>query len=115
MHVSCLFICYLHKPQAYFLKSILHDWSDEQSTRILQAIRRGAPSSARLLLCEVAVPDDMAQVGAGRRCVVRPRSTMWVLTRAAAGGAWTMCDSRCLLCRARLCRWSRGLPPLTWW
>lgn len=49
--------------QAYFLKSILHDWSDEQSSRILRAIRRSAPADARLLLCEVAVPDDLAQVG----------------------------------------------------
>ncbi|PRW50914.1 hydroxyneurosporene methyltransferase [Chlorella sorokiniana] len=47
---------------AYFLKSILHDWSDEQSSRILRAIRRSAPAGARLLLCEVAVPDELAQV-----------------------------------------------------
>lgn len=54
--------------QAYFLKSILHDWSDEQSSRILRAIRRSATADARLLLCEVAVPDDLAQVGGRMQC-----------------------------------------------
>lgn len=41
----------------YFLKFILHDWSDEDSTKILRTLRRAAPPTARLLLCEAALPD----------------------------------------------------------
>lgn len=43
---------------AYFLMQILHDWSDEESARILTSIRRAAPPNAKLLLAEWLIPED---------------------------------------------------------
>jgi hypothetical protein len=40
---------------AYVLSGILHDWDDEQATRILRTIRAAAPEHARLLLLESVV------------------------------------------------------------
>lgn len=41
---------------AYFLKWILHDWSDEECVRILSTIRDAAPSNSRLFIVEAIVP-----------------------------------------------------------
>jgi hypothetical protein len=43
---------------AYLLMEIIHDWGDEESIAILQAVRRAAPPHARLLVIETIVPDD---------------------------------------------------------
>ena len=43
---------------AYLLMEIIHDWADEESVAILQAVRRAAPSHAKVLLIERLVPDD---------------------------------------------------------
>jgi O-methyltransferase domain len=43
---------------AYLLMEIIHDWGDQEAIAILQAIRRAAPSHAKLLLMEQMVPDD---------------------------------------------------------
>jgi hypothetical protein len=43
---------------AYLLMEIIHDWGDEESVAILQAIRRAAPAHAKLLVIETIVPDD---------------------------------------------------------
>jgi hypothetical protein len=43
---------------AYLMMQIMHDWSDEESSRILQAIRRSAPPHAKLLLVEFLIPED---------------------------------------------------------
>ena len=43
---------------AYLVMEVIHDWSDTESISILQAIRRAAPSHAKLLLIEEMVPDD---------------------------------------------------------
>ncbi len=43
---------------AYVLMEIIHDWGDEEAVAILKAIRRAAPSHARLLVIEQMVPDD---------------------------------------------------------
>ena len=43
---------------AYLLMEVIHDWGDAESVDILKAIRRAAPSGARLLLIEEMVPDD---------------------------------------------------------
>jgi O-methyltransferase domain len=37
---------------------VIHDWNDADSVSILKAIRRAAPSHAKLLLIETLVPDD---------------------------------------------------------
>jgi|APFre7841882724_1041349.scaffolds.fasta_scaffold47145_1 hypothetical protein len=43
---------------AYLVMEVIHDWNDAESISILKAIRRAAPSHARLLLIEEIVPDD---------------------------------------------------------
>jgi hypothetical protein len=43
---------------AYLLMELIHDWNDAESASILKAIRRTAPSHAKLLLIEEMVPDD---------------------------------------------------------
>jgi hypothetical protein len=42
---------------AYLLKSILHDWDDERSIRILRSCRQAMGEQARLLIVEVVLPD----------------------------------------------------------
>jgi len=37
---------------------VIHDWADDESLAILEAIRRAAPSHAKLLLIETIVPDN---------------------------------------------------------
>lgn len=36
---------------------ILHDWSDEEASRLLASIRAAAPAGARLVAFELVVPD----------------------------------------------------------
>lgn len=43
---------------AYLVMEVIHDWNDADSVSILKAIRRAAPSHAKLLLIETMVPDD---------------------------------------------------------
>src|SRR5436305_7948311 len=42
---------------AYFLRHIIHDWSDDPALRIFQNIRRAIPPKARLLIVEMIVPE----------------------------------------------------------
>lgn len=41
---------------AYLVRHIIHDWTDEQSRTILQAIRRAIPSHGKLLVIETVIP-----------------------------------------------------------
>ena len=43
---------------AYLLMEIIHDWGDDESVAILQAVRRAAPPDARLLVIEAIIPED---------------------------------------------------------
>ncbi len=43
---------------AYLVMEVIHDWRDEEAVAILKAIRRVAPSHAKLLLIEQIVPND---------------------------------------------------------
>jgi hypothetical protein len=43
------------KGDAYVLSGILHDWSDDDATRILRTIRAAAPAHARLLINESVI------------------------------------------------------------
>ena len=43
---------------AYFMKHILHDWNDQDATRILKNIRAVIPSHGKLILGEAVVPTD---------------------------------------------------------
>lgn len=42
---------------AYLLMEVIHDWNDEETVAILQAIRRAAPDGATLLVIEQMIPD----------------------------------------------------------
>jgi hypothetical protein len=42
---------------AYFMRHILHDWTDELCVRILRNIRKVIPSHGRLLVIEAVVPE----------------------------------------------------------
>jgi len=48
----------LPAAEAYILMEVLHDWSDDDATRILTAVRRAAAPGARLIIVEVLVPDS---------------------------------------------------------
>ena len=41
---------------AYLMRHIIHDWTDEQSVRILSNCRKVIPAHGRVLLVEFAVP-----------------------------------------------------------
>ncbi|MEU8201748.1 methyltransferase [Streptosporangium sp. NPDC049046] len=43
---------------AYLLSSVIHNWSDEDSVRILRSIREVIPDDGRVLIVEFVVPDD---------------------------------------------------------
>lgn len=43
---------------AYLLKHIIHDWSDDASLRILKNVRHAATTDAALLLVETVIPED---------------------------------------------------------
>lgn len=43
---------------AYVLKHIVHDWSDDAALQILRNVRRAAPTGAALLLVETVIPED---------------------------------------------------------
>ncbi|GAA0906288.1 hypothetical protein Vau01_113650 [Virgisporangium aurantiacum] len=63
------------EADAYVLKDILHDWTDEQCRTILHTIRRAAPPHARLLVVERVL--DPAQNDLGSALV---DITMLVMT-----------------------------------
>jgi hypothetical protein len=44
---------------AYILRSILHDWDDEDAVRILQNVRRAVPDSGRVLVIDDLVPSGL--------------------------------------------------------
>jgi hypothetical protein len=46
----------------YLLKSVLHDWDDVRSIRILEACRRAMPRDGRLLVIESPLSDNDAEV-----------------------------------------------------
>ena len=43
---------------AYIMKRITHDWSDDQSIKILSACRAGVSNGGRLLVVDSVVPAD---------------------------------------------------------
>lgn len=44
--------------RAYVMKSVIHDWNDEDSVRILQNCRKAVPKDGALLLVEFDLPED---------------------------------------------------------
>ena len=43
---------------AYIMKHIIHDWSDEHCRTILKLMRERLPANGRVVLCEMVVTDD---------------------------------------------------------
>jgi hypothetical protein len=43
---------------AYMMKHIIHDWSDEHCRKILRLIRAQLPAHGRLLVCELVMPEE---------------------------------------------------------
>jgi hypothetical protein len=43
---------------AYLIMGVLHDWNDDNATRILRAVRRVAPRDATMLIIETIVPEE---------------------------------------------------------
>ncbi len=79
----------LPEADAYLLRRIIHDWDDGPALRILTAIRRAAPSGARLVLIEMPLPEGpephpaknlditmLAVVGGRERTLAAYRSLM---------------------------------------
>ncbi|MFO7278742.1 MAG: methyltransferase [Pseudomonadota bacterium] len=52
------FVDPLPAADAYLLMEIIHDWGDDDAARILAAVRRAAPTHARVLIVETLVPDS---------------------------------------------------------
>lgn len=48
----------LPAADAYLLMEVIHDWNDEDSIKILSAVRSSAPAGARLLIIEALVSED---------------------------------------------------------
>ena len=48
----------LPRCDAYLLMEVIHDWGDDESTAILQAVRQAAAPGAAVLVIETIVPDD---------------------------------------------------------
>lgn len=46
---------------AYVLKHIVHDWSDDAALKILRNVRRAARAEAALLLVETVIPEDSGE------------------------------------------------------
>jgi hypothetical protein len=38
--------------------SVVHDWSDDQAKELLAAVRRAAPSHAKILVIETVLPEE---------------------------------------------------------
>jgi ubiquinone/menaquinone biosynthesis C-methylase UbiE len=62
---------------AYLLKSVIHDWDDENSKRILQNCRRALEKGGRLLLVERTIPERL-EISAVHQALVRGDLTMLV-------------------------------------
>ncbi|TJZ58892.1 methyltransferase [Streptomyces piniterrae] len=59
---------FAHAPEGadlYLLKSVLHDWSDEQCADILRHCRRVIPGGGRLLIVEPVLPPVVDPSGSG--------------------------------------------------
>lgn len=51
---------------AYLVMHVIHDWSDEESIRILKAVHRAAPKHAKLLMIERVITDGPGSEGGKR-------------------------------------------------
>jgi hypothetical protein len=56
----------LPRADAYLVMHVIHDWDDDESVRILRAVRRAAPGHARLLVIERVITDGPGSEGGKR-------------------------------------------------
>ncbi len=56
----------LPTADAYLVMHVIHDWSDDESSRILKAVRRAAPRHAKLLMIERVITDGPGSEGGKR-------------------------------------------------
>jgi hypothetical protein len=63
------FVDTLPPASAYVLKSVIHDWDDARSAKLLRRCRQHMTAGTRLLIIEVVVPDQLEQSTAHRRIV----------------------------------------------
>jgi C-methyltransferase len=56
-HAGDFFVDPLPAADCYVLMEIIHDWTDAEATKILQAVRRAAAPNARVLIIENALPE----------------------------------------------------------
>jgi hypothetical protein len=89
----------------YFLKQVLHDWSDDDSIRILTNCERAMKSGARLLVVEQVAPDQMHAVARDQVVAVTDLHMM-----VALGGRERTLDEFNLLLEAAALRFTRALP-----
>ena len=59
-HAVDFFSDQLPVGEAYVLKHVLHDWSDNDAVVLLKNVKRAGPLSAKMLVCERLLPDDGA-------------------------------------------------------
>ena len=57
-HPGDFFVDELPAADCYLLMEVIHDWALPEATAILQAIRRAAPPTARLLIVEALVSEE---------------------------------------------------------
>jgi O-methyltransferase len=57
-HAGDFFVDDLPSADAYVLMEVIHDWTDKDATRILEAIRRSAAPGATVLIIEDIAPDQ---------------------------------------------------------
>jgi len=80
----------------YLLKSVLHDWDDEDATAILRAVHAAMPPDGRLLLIERVLPERMSSTARDRFVA----ASDLLMALAASGRERTEADYRALLAGA---------------
>ena len=94
------FFAWVPAADAYIVKAILHDWSDEDSIRILRTIRAAAAPSARLLIVERVLGgpnEDLDGKLMDMHMLVMPGGLERTLDEwrdLFAAGSWTLTGSR---------------------
>lgn len=89
----------------YFLKQILHDWSDADSIKILKTCERAMKTGARLLVVEQVAPNQMRAVVEDQLVAVNDLHMM-----VALGGRERTLDEFKSLLEAAELRFTRTLP-----
>ena len=85
----------------HLLKQIIHDWDDDQATRLLQSCHRALAPNGKLLLVEMVIPPDNRP---------SPAQAMDLNMLVVAGGRERTEDEYRQLCEAGGFRLERIIP-----